>query len=50
MADEFGPGRWGPAQSARLHGLVEEGIVNTNDLSKDYILLVMNKHFADRKY
>jgi hypothetical protein len=50
MANESVPGRWGPEQSARLHGLVEEGIVKTNDLSRDYILLVMNTHFTDRKY
>lgn len=50
MAKESGPGRWGPEQSARLHGLVEEGIVKSNDLSKDYILLIMRTHFPERKY
>jgi hypothetical protein len=50
MVKESGPGRWGPGQSARLHGIVEEGIVKSNDLSTYYILLIMRTHFPKRKY
>jgi hypothetical protein len=32
------------------HGLVEEGIVRSNDLSKDYILIIMRTNFPERKY